>query len=524
VKKINTNTLLQGNYEGLYVLKKDKGSWKFKNKIKGFNNSSRYFELYHNKTIFVNHEYKGVFKLKINEDFTKVVKVDIDSTISKGIHSSLIKFQDKIIYAYKEGVFKYDDESKTFLSDTLLNKLIEKKEFLSARLIYDKTSNQVFSFSKENINYLKPDKFSSNSVIVKKELSSDLPKGAVGYENIQNLENGRYLIGTLDGYIITDLKDSHENNNKVWINAIKNYKLNLKQRHLNLNEEIELASDFNNIEFSYSVPYLSKDVSVKYQYFLEGYMDNWTDWSRDNKVLFENLSYGSYSFKVKAIIGGEPIENIASYSFSIKKPWYFSNLAVLGYVLCVLVFSFFMDRFYKSYYRRQREAILVKQEREFQLKNLASEKELIEVKNKQLKQDVESKNRELAVSTMSMIKKNELLSVIKKEIITNTDQKSIKKVIKIIDESLNDNDDWKMFEEAFNNADKDFINKIKSLHSSLTPNDLRLCAYLRLNLSSKEIAPLLNISSKSVEVKRYRLRKKMNLPHDVNLTTYILEV
>jgi FixJ family two-component response regulator len=62
--------------------------------------------------------------------------------------------------------------------------------------------------------------------------------------------------------------------------------------------------------------------------------------------------------------------------------------------------------------------------------------------------------------------------------------------------------------EAFNNADKDFFKKIKSVHPTLTPNDLKLCAYLRLNLSSKEIGPLLNISVKSVEIKRYRLRKK----------------
>ena len=81
-----------------------------------------------------------------------------------------------------------------------------------------------------------------------------------------------------------------------------------------------------------------------------------------------------------------------------------------------------------------------------------------------------------------------------------------------------------MFEEAFNNADKDFLKKVKSIHPSLTSNDLRLCAYLRSNLSSKEIAPLLNISSRSVEVKRYRLRKKMDLSHEANLTNYILEI
>ena len=84
--------------------------------------------------------------------------------------------------------------------------------------------------------------------------------------------------------------------------------------------------------------------------------------------------------------------------------------------------------------------------------------------------------------------------------------------------------DWEFFKEAFNNADKDFLKKIKELHPKLTPNDLKLCAYLRLNLSSKEIAPLLNISVRSVEIKRYRLRKKMELEHEDSLVEYILAV
>ena len=126
---------------------------------------------------------------------------------------------------------------------------------------------------------------------------------------------------------------------------------------------------------------------------------------------------------------------------------------------------------------------------------------------------------------MSLIKKNEFLNSIKEEIKgASNNEKDLRHVVKIIDSNLNNTDDWNLFEEAFNNADQDFLKKIKSEHPTLTSNDLRLCAYLRLNLSSKEIAPLLNISSRSVEVKRYRLRKKMNLAHDANLANYILEI
>ncbi len=525
VKKISQNKILQGNYDGLYVLEKHANDWKLKNKIEGFNNSCKFFEMYHNNTVFINHEYKGVYKLKIDSDYKNVIEIKIDSSITKGVHSSIIKYQNNIIYAFKGGVYKYFDKADKFGKDTVLDKLIQKKDFLSGKLLFDKTTNKLFSFSKENISYLRPDKFSSNSIITRKGITSNLRKGAIGYENIKRISGEKYLLGTLNGYIITDLKKDRKVPYVLSINSVKNHSVNKKPKFLKIlnDNPVDLSSKDNSLEFSYSVPYLSTDAPVKYQYHLEGYNQNWSNWSYENKEVFENLSFGEYTFKVRAKIGDELVENIPTYNFSIQRAWYISNLAITGYVLIVFLFSLFMDRIYKRYYRKQREELLKKQEREFQLKSLESEKELMEIKNTQLKIDVESKNRELAVSTMSMIKKNELLSSLKKEIVKG-DEKSLKEVIKIIDNNLNNTDDWQMFEEAFNNADKDFINKIKKIHDNLTPNDLRLCAYLRLNLSSKEIAPLLNISPRSVEVKRYRLRKKMNLPHDENLTSYILDI
>ena len=526
LKAIDNNTLLQGNYDGLYILKKNPKTWELSHKIQGFDNSSKFFEIYKNNSVFINHEYKGVYKLKIDKEYKKVISSRIDSSLTKGIHSSIIKYQDKIVYAYSEGVYKYVDESDTFVKDSTLNKLIEKENFLSGKLIYDKSSNTLFSFSKESISYLKPDKFSSTEIVTKKGITSNLRKGTIGYENIQRIAKDKFLLGTLNGYIVTDLKTSKQPY-KLSINSVKYHAVNGNPKHLKLlNEtEVELPSKHNSLEFEFSVPYLSKDAPVKYQFMLNGYTKNWSDWSYSNTVMFENLPFGNYEFKVRAKVGEQIIDNTATYSFVIDRAWYISNLAILAYATIVFLFSLFMDRLYRRNYRRQREEILRKQEREFQLKSLENEKELMEIKNTQLKQDVESKNRELAISTMNMIKKNELLSSLKKEISKNdNNDKSIKSVIKIIDNNLNNEDDWQMFEEAFNNADKDFINKIKSKHENLTPNDLRLCAYLRLNLTSKEIAPLFNISVRSVEIKRYRLRKKLDLPQKSNLIDYMLDI
>jgi DNA-binding CsgD family transcriptional regulator len=241
-------------------------------------------------------------------------------------------------------------------------------------------------------------------------------------------------------------------------------------------------------------------------------------------VEFKNLDYGNYTFHIRAQSGQQLIGEPLKHSFTISFPWYLSHWAMIGYLLFLVFVSLFINNLYTNYYRKQQTKYVEEANRELAIKELASKKSLVEFKNEQLYQSIENKNRELAISTMSMIKKNSLLGSIKAELQSLSNLSGLSSVIRIIDQNINNDDDWNFFEEAFNNADQDFLKKIKEIHPNLTPNDLRLCAYLRLNLSSKEIASLLNISSKSVEIKRYRLRKRMNLEHGANLISYILSV
>src|SRR5690554_4668286 len=172
---------------------------------------------------------------------------------------------------------------------------------------------------------------------------------------------------------------------------------------------------------------------------------------------------------------------------------------VVLYLLILIALGILIHYLYKRYYKKKKEKFVMKKKRELEIKEIETEQQLIQLKKEKIKQEKEKKKKELAISTMSLIKKNEFLNQIKDELKNNDHQKSVKPVIKIIDKNINTTDDWKFFQEAFNNADKDFFKKVKSKHPKLTPDDLKLCAYLRLNLSSKEIAPLLNISPRSVE-------------------------
>lgn len=520
----NPNLLIQGNYDGLYVLEKTlENTWNLKNKIEGFDISSRYFEFSGTNTLLISHEYKGVYVLNLNDDYTRVTSFVKDS-ISNGIKSSLIKFENKIYYAFNEGVFVYDKLENKFLRDSILSQVYNKNTYVSGKLIHDEKNRRIWGFSENNITYSEPAKLTSSLKNHTLALPDAVRRTKAGYENILQYKDNQYLLGTTKGYIIIDLDKDFNTEYQLKINDIQNYKLNEPVQFLNVYKDTLLSNKHNNLKFEYSITNFNKFLPTKYSYRLLGFNDEWSNYTRESQALYENLPHGSYTFEVKSKTGDNPTLNTAKFNFSIDKPWYLTTIAIVIYVLMFIIFSVIIHNIYKGYYKKQRSILLDKKERELEFKELENQKQLIQFKNKNLQQDVENKNRELGISTMNLIKKNELLNSIKKEINTANQVGQLKNVIKLINKNLNATDDWKLFEEAFNNADKDFLKEIKGRHSTLTSNDLRLCAYLRLNLSSKEIAPLLNISPRSVEVKRYRLRKKMDLPHEESLTNYILSI
>lgn len=513
--------LLQGNYDGLYVLAKSGTSWRVRNKIEGFDNSSRYFEIRKNK-VFVNHEYNGVFKVELDDSMLRAEKVYKDTTI-KGANSGIVSYNDKLLYAYKKGIFQYQDNTQKFIKENALSNLFSQEEYESGKLIVPEGDNKLWIFNKSNISYVEPAELTNTSNIEVIPLTKEVRDGILGYENIIPLnDDGTYLIGKTSGYIIFNVNEIKSEDFNIHFGTIRNTS-NTVERILKHEIEGDFENTANHFLFSFYSPVYNKYLTTQYQYRLKGIYDEWSEWSKKSDVVFENLPFGDYVFELRGRIGNNLSKNTATYSFRIAKPWYISNVAIVLFLIGVLLFSFFMHNVYKHYYKRQRSKLIVQNKRELELTEVKNEKEIIRIKNEKLEIENKSKRKELAASTMSIIRKNELLTKIKELLnaVGNTGN-GINKVISVIDKNLNENDDWDMFQEAFNNSDSEFLGKLKAAHPELSPNDLKLCAYLRLNLSSKEIAQLLNITIKSVEIKRYRLRKKMGLRHEENLVNYIL--
>ncbi|MDP3313572.1 triple tyrosine motif-containing protein [Lutibacter sp.] len=523
--KNNKDILIQGYYNGLNVIEKKNNKWQFRNKIVGFNPTSRFFEFTKNGNILVNHEYKGVFKLEINNDFTKVLNYKILESAPKSLKSAITSYRGELIYAADQGIFKYNNQNENFEMDSILtNKFLKNDGFISGKFIEDKTTKTLWGFTEKSLIYFTEAKLNNDLKTTKIFLPASLRRELVGFESMLHLNNQTYLFGSSEGYLILDLNKIKENDFEIGINSILKNTTNGNLIPVSLNKSSKFENKENNVSFKFSVPEFNKYEEVNFQYQLEGIYNKWSNWSNDSEIAFKNLPFGSYTLRIKAKIGDKISNNIATFSFKIDRPWYLSNLMIIFYVILMIISFYLVHTLYKRHYTRQKRLLLVKKQREFTFSQMESDKVIMELKNEKLQNEIESKTRELSSSTMSIIKKNELLNSIKNELTVVNDQHIIKPVLKIINKNLANTNDWELFQEAFNNADTDFLKKIKTIHKALTPNDLRLCAYLRLNLSSKEIAPLLNISARSVEIKRYRLRKKMDLSHEKSLVEYILEI
>ncbi|MCP9199058.1 histidine kinase [Gramella sp. GC03-9] len=521
VKPYAENILIQGHYNGISFLKIENGKITVLPMLEEFAHSSKFIEVDEARNVWVSNEHKGIFKMRLQDSLSLPPKEIQNYRIGSesGITSSIFKYDNSLYYSTTSHIYEYQDEKDDFTKDNLLDSIVSGIDRVSGKMISFGEGTQLWGFSQEGIFYIEPAVLNRDYKLDFIYLDQDFRNIAIGYENLSSFGKSEYLLGVANGYIRFEFPVKQDVPASINIDNIQASIRDSVPKPVSLEETGKFAYNRNNISFFYSVPVHQKYMGALYSHRLLGFSPNWSSWAKESNASFKNLNPGDYTFEVKAKIGDRITEPVR-YEFRVERPFYLSNTAIflygLGLVLILLGIHFL--------YRRYHKKMIVENERVLRMKNLEAEKEIIRLRNEKLEQDMANKNRELAVSTMSLIKKNEFLSSIKDKLKKSGEEARVKSVIQTIDRDISEEDNWKFFKRAFSNADKDFFKKVKARHPELTSNDLKLCAYLRLNLSSKEIAPLLNISVKSVEIKRYRLRKKMELDRDTNLTEYILSL
>jgi ligand-binding sensor domain-containing protein len=298
--------------------------------------------------------------------------------------------------------------------------------------------------------------------------------------------------------------------------------------------EVRLSNHWNSFHFEYASPAYAESEPVAFSYRLQGFDREWSDWTEKAEKDYTNLSYGQYTFSVRARDGLGNVSAPASFALVVKPAWYQTGWAYGLYLLIVLGLAWLVRWRWRRRAEQLRKRYEAEQERRNYLHSLEldrSEKGLIALQNAKLEGELQFRNKELATAAMHLVERGGILSSIREELMAvikrlNTPNLSFefRSVFKMLGETEKSDEDWNRFALYFDEVHNNYLTTLKTKFAQLSNTDLKLCAYLRLNLSSKEIAQLLNISLKGVEVSRYRLRKKLGLATEINLHDFLVEV
>lgn len=537
----NTDYLIQGNYTGIAIFKKDlSGNWQFLHQVAGFNEPSRHVEQDVRGDIWVSHAYKGLYKIRLSTDLKRATNIK-SYTTKNGLPSEfnvgIFNIENRIVFSTDKGFMLYDEISDKFSPYESLNSKLGG--FSTANKVINAGSGKYWFVNSGRVGMA--DLNTSNKIRVDSNKFSMLDGRMVQYyENISRISKEMYLISVDDGFVIyNEANQDARPTTKlpaVLIRKVEDvtdtYRVIIEDpNHTSIPE---IAFNRNNLRIIFSLPYYRK-AKVRFQYYLEGYSKQWSDWNESSEKDFTNLNAGTYVFKVRAKIGQGSMTEISQFKFTILPPFYASGAALVVYFILAALLVLLSKKLYERKLLNDKRALTRKLqlEKEEFIKEeaAATEKQIIKLQTEKLQVQLAGKNREIANSAMSLVYKNELLQKLSQEMYKLKDsngklleEDQLRKIQKVIDEGMNDERDWNLFESSFNEAHESFFKKLKANHPDLVPNDLKLCAYLHMNMSSKEMASLLNISLRGVEIRRYRLRKKLDVPHDKNLVEFLMEV
>jgi len=540
--------VLGSSYQGFFILKKNKQKWEFSNFIKGFTDSGGMFEMDENDNIWFSHWIKGISKLTLNQTLDSVIHIETYDT-TKGLptnrNNTLLLYKNSIKFSSEHGFYKYNKKKDCIEEDEEFNNLFNYPPH-SVHLFENNrgdiwcisTTFIAVALKQENQKY-KVDSISFNAL-----KSMIVP----GFEHFNFVDNDHLIVSTEDGFSWININNiNNKNTSNHFQVSISNVYLTSKFDSLangyiatqNLKHLPKYDHKHNSIRFEFTAPEFRKEGMVTYSYKLENYDSEWSTFSPNTSKEYTKIKKGTYTFRVRAKSQLVPQIAETSYQFIILPAWYETTTAYIIYslifvLLVVLLLNFIKKSSEKGAMKmkEQKEHEMKEQEKKFLLEAKEKEKEIIALKNQRLQYELRHKSQELADSTMNLIRKNEILT----DIIQNLNKISsslnkdkehqtifneLKKIQEEIKSNIEHDDNWKKFEENFDLVYENYLKRLTETYPSLTITDKKICAYLKMGLSSKDIAPLLNTSYRSVEMSRYRLRKKMNLDRNVSLSDFL---
>ncbi len=210
---------------------------------------------------------------------------------------------------------------------------------------------------------------------------------------------------------------------------------------------------------------------------------------------------------------------------------YFAIPAILLLLVCSIYIVYLRHKIKQIRHQKEQEIKILQEEKDCESVHLKRSLEAYQDKQESLDKELNFRQKEMTTMAMNIIRNNEFLNGLKKEIAqikndvpNQKAREAFNKLVLMISQNISIDRERDNFRMYLNEQNSKFLQKLDELFPGLTDNEKRLAVLLRLKLSSKEIASILNISPKSVEMNRYRLRKKLKVEAGIQLSDFIREI
>ncbi len=524
--------LLQGTYTFLNLYKENaSGVWSFLNSLGGFTHMVRGIEMDHRGNIWVKHLRKGLFRLRISPDLKRVedLKMYMELGDVKDGNFSLFKINGRVVFSNGKAFYTYEDMTDSIIPYEVMNEQLPELKGIND---VSHAGGHMYWFVSGRMAYLV--KCEMNVFQIEHRIPFSLFEGL----SIEERAAMVYDKGSKSSYLClnnaiaridadSSLLYKSSVKRSLWVSGITvEAEWTGKKKQLSVQEENKIEAEFSTVCFSLCYP-VYNNYTYKVRYKLEGLNDQWVDNERSLEKKYTRLPFGSYVFKAEVYDGNQILAS-TTLPFVILRPWYLSYWAISGYVLAGLILLLLLQYIVYQSVKKKKDRVIEQQRIAHQAEIEQQEKKIIELEKEQLEADLRFKSKELSGVVMTNIAHQEFLNSLKEEIQQQKlsgqyTRKNLDKLLALVNNNIvSDEESWNMFQANFDRIHENFFRNLKQQYPDLTSGDLRFCALLRLNLPTKEIAKLLNISIRGVDAARYRLRKKFNLPQEDSLTDFMI--
>lgn len=546
--KGHPDAILACDYNGLYVLRREGGQWAMAWRLQGFNVSSGNFLQDADGSIWMSHWRNGVYRLQLSADLRRVTRYEYfhrGKELEIDDNNLITLINNKVYVSSVNGFFLYNPRTKGLDKQPWLNKIFNTYG-VSLR-VYQAPDGNLWAYKPGYLAYAQNlgkrwqvRVMPMHNVIDRLQMSLGHIGFVSGIQTLLNSSNGYYIVRNQMG------KDTETGTIGVRVKRVSSFNEGdttlYRYSPYEEQKELRVPHALNSIRFSFVMPEYRDENAVSYECKLEGQDPTWSMPRYASFKEYSHLAKGHYVFHVRATDNISKQTTETTFRFEVLPAWYETIWAYLIYITLIMGLLWMMVQWLKR--RAEAELQKLKEGKERQLKEQRErfrreqeekEHELTKLRAEQLETELKHKSGELADSTINLVRKNDILRTLDEKMQALTDsimqndskalqKQAISRIRHEIKRNMEDDDNWERFQDNFNIVYDNYLGTLVAMFPTLKKNDLKLCAYLKMGLSSKEIASLLNTNLRSVETARYRLRKKLGLEGGANLTGFLQAV